>query len=65
MEDAVFMATETPLISLGSDEKVGKVQAGYYADIVILDEELIVEETIINGESLFRKGSDKFGNQTC
>lgn len=65
LEDAVFMATETPLISLGSDEKVGKVQAGYYADIVILDEELIVEETIINGESLFRKGSDKFGNQTC
>ncbi len=48
--DAVKMASETPAKMLGV--KKGKIEAGYDADLLIVDNELNIETVIINGEFL-------------
>lgn len=55
LEDAVYMASKTPAKILGIDEK-GDILAGYDADIIIFDEEINIQKTIIGGEVVF---SDK------
>ncbi|MFC4025083.1 N-acetylglucosamine-6-phosphate deacetylase [Oceanobacillus longus] len=53
LADAVFMATETPISVVGTEKKLGRIEAGYEADLVILDRELEVEKTIINGKLIY------------
>lgn len=50
IEEAIYMATEAPIRHLKTSEKVGKVKAGYQADLAILNDDLSVKETVINGE---------------
>ncbi|WP_221566010.1 N-acetylglucosamine-6-phosphate deacetylase [Alkalihalobacillus sp. TS-13] len=50
LEAAIFMATEIPAKAAGTNEKIGKIEPGCIADIVILGSDLQVLETIIAGE---------------
>jgi len=49
LEDAVTMASLTPARILGIDDKFGSIEVGKQGDIVLLDEELNVRETIVGG----------------
>lgn len=55
IEEAIYMATRTPLEALNIEEKLGRISTGYKADIVILNDELAVEKTIINGELVYER----------
>ncbi len=48
--DAVKMASETPAKMLGL--KLGKIEEGYPADILLLDENDNIEKVIINGKTM-------------
>jgi len=48
MEDCITMACENPAKLLGV--KKGKVEVGYDADLLVLDEDLALKATIIDGE---------------
>ncbi|MDC3412181.1 N-acetylglucosamine-6-phosphate deacetylase [Terrihalobacillus insolitus] len=61
LEDAVYMATQTPLEAIRENDRLGRIDVGYKADIVILDEKLEVERTIINGEIVFERGQSLWG----
>jgi N-acetylglucosamine-6-phosphate deacetylase len=52
LEEAIFMATETPLNICGPEINRGKIKIGYKADLVILTEMLQVQQTIINGTTV-------------
>lgn len=52
-EDAVKMASETPAKRIGV--KKGKIEAGYDADLLILDDEFEIETVIIDGEIYYKK----------
>jgi N-acetylglucosamine-6-phosphate deacetylase len=54
LEDAVYMASGGPLTSIGKKNGKGRIQEGYDADIVLLNQELSVEMTIVNGEIVYR-----------
>ena len=47
-DDAVKMATETPANMLGL--KKGRIEKGYDADLVILNDDFTVFKTIVSGE---------------
>ena len=52
--EAVKMASETPAKILGI-HNLGKIEAGYIADIVIFDENIDVKKTIVGGTEIFSK----------
>jgi len=47
--DAIMMASTTPTMLLGLD-RLGRIDSGCIADLVLLDEEYNVKWTMINGE---------------
>lgn len=47
--EAVKMATETPARLIGADKK-GRVEAGFDADLLIIDDNMEIETVIINGK---------------
>jgi N-acetylglucosamine-6-phosphate deacetylase len=47
------MATETPASVIDLSDR-GRLEAGRRADILLLDEDLAVRETIVGGVSCFR-----------
>ena len=51
---AVLMATATPARVLGLDEK-GRLEPGFDADIVIMDDDFNVIETIVGGSTVYRR----------
>ena len=51
-EEAVYMATKTPAAIMGFDTK-GDIKAGLDADIVIFDENITIDTTIINGVKVY------------
>lgn len=55
VQDVIYMMTETPLRAIGEKANIGKIKPGYLADIVILDKSLDVKETIVNGETVFKR----------
>jgi N-acetylglucosamine-6-phosphate deacetylase len=55
LAQAVCMATETPAAALDLDDK-GKITAGSDADLVLLDAEGTVLETIVAGETVYERG---------
>jgi N-acetylglucosamine-6-phosphate deacetylase len=55
LEDAVYMAGRGPLKAIGKETGKGKIEKGFDADIVVLNQELSIEATIINGEVVYRK----------
>ncbi|MBD0382912.1 N-acetylglucosamine-6-phosphate deacetylase [Paenibacillus sedimenti] len=58
--DAVAMAATTPATLLGLD-RLGRIDTGYYADLVLLDEDFKVTWTMIRGEIRFSVGEENEG----
>ena len=56
-QTAARMASETPAEILGMPEK-GRIVRGADADLVVLAPDLSVEETIVDGETVYKKGDD-------
>lgn len=52
--DAVKMASETPAKILGMKD-IGKLSAGYAADVVIFDSEINIHKTIIDGKEVYSR----------
>ncbi len=60
LEDTVRMVSETPAKVLGLSAK-GRIVPGADADLVILSTEGVVEETIVAGETVYRRGDESHG----
>lgn len=52
LEEALRMASSYPAAFLGLDHELGRIAAGYRADLAVLDADLGVHETWIGGERL-------------
>jgi len=52
---ALVMASETPARLLGLED-VGRLEAGRRADLVLLSPGLEVEETVVGGRPVYRRG---------
>jgi len=55
VEDAVRMASLTPATILGLSSRKGRIAPGMDGDIVVLDEDLSVEMTIVGGRIVYDK----------
>ncbi|MEP7258225.1 MAG: N-acetylglucosamine-6-phosphate deacetylase [Flavitalea sp.] len=55
--DAVKMMTATPAVIMGVLAKKGSLAAGKDADIVIFDEQINIETTIVGGKILYNRAS--------
>lgn len=53
--EAVKMASLNPAKAIGIDDKKGSIEVGKDADIVILDNDLSVSMTIVNGKTVYKK----------
>lgn len=53
IEDAIRMASTNPAMAL--NEKKGRIQAGYDADLIILDRDFRVIKTIIGGRTYYQQ----------
>lgn len=53
--EAIKMTTETPATLLGIEDRKGRIAEGYDADLVLLDSNLDVVKTFVNGEIVFSK----------
>ena len=51
--EAIQMASLIPAKSVGIDNVCGKLQVGYDADFIVLDEDLDLKATYLNGEKVF------------
>ena len=60
--DAVKMITETPARILKMSEKKGSLEEGKDADIVIFDNDIKIEMTIINGRIVYNRHPVKLGS---
>jgi N-acetylglucosamine-6-phosphate deacetylase len=52
LEDTVKIASLTPARIIGVDDKFGSIEVGKHGDLVLLDEELKVQKTVVGGVSL-------------
>jgi N-acetylglucosamine-6-phosphate deacetylase len=48
--DAVYMMSTTPARIMGVNDQVGSIEPGKMADLVIFDDDIRVQQTIINGK---------------
>lgn len=55
LEHAVKMITETPARILQKENTIGSIQKGYTADIVLFDENINVQYTIVDGSIVYQK----------
>jgi N-acetylglucosamine-6-phosphate deacetylase len=53
--DAIQMATDTPAKALGLQDK-GRLETGYDADIVVMDQSFHILETIVKGKTMYKTG---------
>ncbi len=53
--DAITMATRTPARIMGVDDRKGSIEVGKDADIVIFDDGINVQKTIVGGNLVFDK----------
>ncbi len=49
VEEALRMASLYPAEAMGIDDKYGRLEAGYIADLVILDDKLVVKGIVVKG----------------
>ena len=54
--EAIQMASLIPAQSVGIDDVCGQLAKGYAADFIVLDEKLDLQETYVDGESVYIKG---------
>ena len=52
LEEAIRMATLYPAVAVKIDNEYGKLQLGYYADIVFLDRDIKVQKVIAKGKEI-------------
>lgn len=57
LEEASIMTSTNQAKYLGI-EKLGEIKEGYHADILVLDKELNIKETISKGNTLYRRGDN-------
>jgi len=57
LPEAVTMATLTPATLLGIQKKKGRIAEGWDADILVLDSDLNVEQTIFGGKVISQRSS--------
>ena len=62
-QDAIRMATETPAAILGMTGK-GKIVPGADADLTVLTPDGVIEETIVAGETVYRRRGEEDGHQS-
>ena len=55
LEDALTLVTLNPAREMGLLDHKGKLAPGYDADIVLLNESLEVEKTLVKGEIVYTK----------
>ena len=55
LPEALNMASLYPAESIGVDDRYGKIEKGYKANLVFLDEELKVDRTIQMGEVVYQR----------
>ena len=53
MPEIVRSATETPAKIMGIADKKGAIEGGYDADIVIFDDAINIQSTIVNGQIVY------------
>ncbi|MBU3121996.1 N-acetylglucosamine-6-phosphate deacetylase [Sinomicrobium sp. 2019215] len=58
LPDAILMMTNTPARIMGIDQKKGSLTIGKDADIVIFDQNIEIQETIIRGKRVYHRTSD-------
>lgn len=54
LEDVLLMASGVPARALKLDHELGAIQAGYYADLVLLDQDMRARQTIVQGELIYQ-----------
>jgi N-acetylglucosamine-6-phosphate deacetylase len=54
LEETIPMATRTPALALGLD-RIGRIAPGAEADLVVLRADGVVEETLVGGETVYRR----------
>ena len=54
LADVLLSASTVPAESLKLDHELGTIQPGYYADLVILDQQQQVRQTIVQGASVYQ-----------
>ncbi len=54
-EEAIMMGTQVPAISCKIDDKCGYIANGYDADFIVLDEDLMLHATYLDGEKRYEK----------
>lgn len=59
LTDAVKMMTSTPAAIMGLSGKIGSLEAGKDADIVIFDENISVEATVVKGNVVYKRDEHK------
>jgi N-acetylglucosamine-6-phosphate deacetylase len=57
--DAIKMITVTPARILNVSDKKGSLAAGKDADIVIFDNNINIEATVVQGRIVYKKYADK------
>ena len=55
VSDAIYMATEVPAKSCHIDHVCGSIRLGRAADFIILSDKLDLEETYLDGVSVYKK----------
>ncbi|MEJ7685115.1 MAG: N-acetylglucosamine-6-phosphate deacetylase [Segetibacter sp.] len=55
LRDAIKMMTQTPASIMGAAESIGSIAPGKNADLVIFDENIEIEKTIIKGRIVYNK----------
>lgn len=53
-EEAIQMASIVPAKSVGIADRCGQIKLGYAADFLVLDQNLNLEETYLDGKSVFK-----------
>lgn len=62
LETAIRMASINPAKSVHIDDVCGKIESGYEADFIVIDDDLNLQATFLNGEKVFSKGEKSWSN---
>lgn len=63
LSDAVTMASTTPASVLGLEDRKGRIEMGYDADITILDRMYVAEATVVHGEIVHLRDESRLKKQ--
>ncbi|MGT2888199.1 N-acetylglucosamine-6-phosphate deacetylase [Streptococcus didelphis] len=53
-EEAIMMSSYIPALSVGIEDVCGQIKEGYAADFIVLDKNLNLQATYLNGEKVFQ-----------